>query len=328
MLVLLQEQVKAARAQLISTKERIRQLEINLAIGTGRSGAVPDKMIASIIEQQPVIVQRVRSIEQLERDYEAGVKLAKDPNMPGLKSLKNQIEQQQMLLEVERSRQTPKIEKSLREKMADQAEFDVNAIKVNLDHYKMLEKTLEAEIKKDSRAIEEAPGAGLAFKEVEFDIEQAESEVRSVTTAINQLEVEMNDPPRVRQLQEAVGYKVDNLLRKSQLAGAAGIAMLGLCVAGIAYLEFRNRRVSTVDEVTQGLGVRVVGTVPACPRRIRSKAAGAKASYWKSMLAESVDAARTLLLHHARREDLRIIMVTSAAGGEGKARLRSPATWR
>jgi capsular exopolysaccharide synthesis family protein len=325
MMILLQDQVKSARAQLITTQDRIRQIEVTLALGSSRSGTpVPDKMIAAVVEQQPAIVQRVQRIEQLERDYEASVKLAKDPNLPGLKNLKNQIEQMKMLLAVERTRQTPKIEKSVRERMAEQVEFDVNAMKINLEHHKLLEKTLMTEIQKNSRAIEEAPGAQLTFTELEFDIEQAENEVRTVTSAINQLEVEMNDPPRVRQLQEAVGYKVDNLVRKAQMASVGGVAMLGLVVAGIAYLEFRNRRVNTVDEVTQGLGVRVVGTVPACPRRIRNGgASGAKASYWKSMLAESVDAARTLLLHHARREDLRIIMVTSAAGGEGKTSLSS-----
>jgi capsular exopolysaccharide synthesis family protein len=208
--------------------------------------------------------------------------------------------------------------------MLQQAEYDANMLQSSIAHERGLEKTLMNDIEKYSRSIEQAPSSQVSFQEMEFEIEQAEAEVRSVTSAINQLEVEMNDPPRVRPLQDAVAYKVDNFARKAQMAGAAGVALLGLTVAGIAFLEFRYRRVSSVDEVTQGLGVRVVGTVPACPRRIRNGAAtGGKASYWKSMLAESVDAARTLLLHHARREDLRIIMVTSASGGEGKTSLSS-----
>jgi capsular exopolysaccharide synthesis family protein len=100
--------------------------------------------------------------------------------------------------------------------------------------------------------------------------------------------------------------------------------LIGLSVVGVALLEFRTRRVSTVDEVTQGLGVRVVGTVPACPKKVRKGVVSTgKMTYWKNMLTESVDAARTLLLHYARREDLRIIMVTSACGGEGKTSLSS-----
>jgi capsular exopolysaccharide synthesis family protein len=39
------------------------------------------------------------------------------------------------------------------------------------------------------------------------------------------------------------------------------------------------------------------------------------------MLTESVDSARTMLLHLARMEQLRTVMVTSAVGGEGKTSL-------
>jgi Mrp family chromosome partitioning ATPase len=39
------------------------------------------------------------------------------------------------------------------------------------------------------------------------------------------------------------------------------------------------------------------------------------------MLTESVDAVRTLLLHAAHNEGLRVVMVTSAVGGEGKTSL-------
>jgi polysaccharide biosynthesis transport protein len=318
----LHEELKSARTRLVETKDKIRELEVVSQIRTANPDRpVPERMIAAYVETQ-LPVNRIQIIRQLEEKLAEGEKRAKDPNLPGLQQLRTQIETQKLLLMQDRSRIRPEVEGRMRETIAQQADMDANALKTSLTHHKAFERSLQGDIDRYSRAIEDSPGAQLSFSELEFDIEQAETEVRTVTAAINNLEVEMNDPPRVRPLQEAVGYKVDNFARKAQMAGVAGVAMLGLTMAGIALLEFRSRRVNTVDEVTQGLGVRVVGTVPACPRKARGGSSG-KASYWKSILAESVDAARTLLLHHARREDLRIIMVTSATGGEGKTSLSS-----
>jgi succinoglycan biosynthesis transport protein ExoP len=328
MSLFLQDQLKAARAQLVSVKDDLRHLEVKEGLATLRADQpVPQKMIASYLEREPEISTKMMAIAAAEQLYEETKKRApkgaKDSDVRALKKIRDDIESEEILLASERSRLTPKLEAKIRENSLQQAEFTLADLKSNIERLKALEKTLEADIQKYIRAIEEGPSIAMTMTETEFDIEQTETEVKTLTTRIGELEIEMNDPPRVRVYQDAVAYKVDNFARKVQMSSAAGIALLGLCVFGIALLEFRSRRVSTVDEVTQGLGVRVVGTVPACPRRIRNGVGNGKMSYWKNMLAESVDAARTLLLHHARREDLRIIMVTSAVGGEGKTSLSS-----
>jgi capsular exopolysaccharide synthesis family protein len=328
MAVLYKDQLRAAHGQLISIQEQIRQMEVAQALNGGQEGQpVTDKMVAAVLENEPAVTSRIAIILKLQETLEQTKKRAKNPNdtkLPAIKHLNDQIEAEQILLAADRSRLRPQLEEKIRDNMAQHSEHDRAVLRNNIVHAKALEKKLQEDIEKYGRLIDDAPGQQLTMNEIEFDIEQAESEVRTVTTAIAQLEIELNDPARVSPLQEAVAYKVDNLLRKVQLSVLAGVLGIGLSVFGVALLEFRSRRVSTVDEVTQGLGVRVVGTVPACPRRIRNRvASGGTSSYWKSMLAESVDAARTLLLHHARREGLRIIMVTSANGGEGKTSLSS-----
>jgi polysaccharide biosynthesis transport protein len=326
-MMMMQEQLKSAQTQLMTTRDQIRQMEVTEALTSGRADqATTDQMVASYMEKEPGITSHIQMIAEMEELYERSKKAAKDPSnpLPGLKQIRDKIDAERIMLEAKRSRVKPQLEARVRENIQQHMDYDSTLLKRNLGHAKALEKSLMADIDKFRRTIEDAPGAQVSFQEMEFDIEQAENEVRTVTAEINHLEVEMNDPARVRPLQEAVAYKVDNFARKVQMSGAAGVACLGLALVGVAFLEFRSRRVSTVDEVTQGLGVRVVGTVPACPRRVRNGVTGGgKSSYWKSILAESVDAARTLLLHHARREDLRIIMVTSASGGEGKTSLSS-----
>jgi capsular exopolysaccharide synthesis family protein len=115
--------------------------------------------------------------------------------------------------------------------------------------------------------------------------------------------------------------------RMAQIRAAAlgGGGVFLLLLFSVALVEFRRRRVSSSDEVTQGLGIPTVGTVPMLPARVLRAALGTGAvrdSYWQGRLTESVDALRTFLLR-ALGEGPHVIMVTSAMQGEGKTSLAS-----
>jgi capsular exopolysaccharide synthesis family protein len=108
--------------------------------------------------------------------------------------------------------------------------------------------------------------------------------------------------------------------RQIKMAGGGGFLAFMLVLLGIALWEFRARRICMTDEVSRGLGLNVVGALPAVPPQARRAAAAPAANDFGlgSQLQESIDGVRTMLLHAARTEPLRIIMVTSACGGEGK----------
>ena len=58
-------------------------------------------------------------------------------------------------------------------------------------------------------------------------------------------------------------------------------------------------------------------------RRQRSLRQSEKDRYWQNLLLESIDATRTMLVHAARTGSHRVVMITSAVGGEGKTSLAS-----
>jgi len=122
-------------------------------------------------------------------------------------------------------------------------------------------------------------------------------------------------------LQDAHVIRPDEQKRKLMAAGIGGGGALTLVLFLIAWWESRRQRVNSVDEVIHGLGMKLMGTVPALPnRRISPTNPDIR---WQNILTESVDTARTMLLHKARSESLQAIMVTSATGGEGKTSLSS-----
>jgi capsular exopolysaccharide synthesis family protein len=91
----------------------------------------------------------------------------------------------------------------------------------------------------------------------------------------------------------------------------------------IVWREFRIRRINSASDVVDNLGLNLMGTLPALPRRRMrwSLTTASDESLWQCLLTESVDAFRTMLLHATRPESLQVLMVTSAMGGEGKTSL-------
>src|SRR5205814_97508 len=111
--------------------------------------------------------------------------------------------------------------------------------------------------------------------------------------------------------------------QQTKIGGAGGLAVFLLTLFGVGLYEFRSRKIGLADEVASGLGINVIGTIPAMPARSRKPSARDEAAerQWLAELQESVDAIRTVLLHQARTDALHVMMVTSAQSGEGKTTL-------
>src|SRR5207248_4295169 len=98
---------------------------------------------------------------------------------------------------------------------------------------------------------------------------------------------------------------------------------VGFCTA---WLEFRSQRLHSSDEVVNALGLRLLGTVPALPEKVRRHPLALDElpdRRFHNLVTESFDGIRTMLLHEARQQPLRTIMVASAVSGEGKTTLSS-----
>jgi capsular exopolysaccharide synthesis family protein len=79
--------------------------------------------------------------------------------------------------------------------------------------------------------------------------------------------------------------------------------------------------VNDLSEVSRGLSLPIMGTLPLVRVRTPPKnRESGNASDQESMI-ESVDAARTVLLQAFRKKNLRVVMITSAGAGEGKTLL-------
>lgn len=196
-------------------------------------------------------------------------------------------------------------------------------LKSQIESLVALEEKLTESIEELSKQAARTPVLAAEYEQKADEIKQAEGLLKQLGEKKDREQVEMNAAPRIRSFQDAELMKKET--KKQLLAAAvAPVAVFGAVSMGLAYLEFRKRRVHSSAEISRGLGIRVVGAVPCLPhleRRLVTPAG--ECDLEGTPVMESIDAIRTRLLHEANTRSTRVVMVTSAGPGEGKTTLAS-----
>lgn len=151
------------------------------------------------------------------------------------------------------------------------------------------------------------------------EIEQLQELQASMANRIGLWNVELSAPPRVYIYQPAsVKEKINKVTRYFIIASGA-LIMLGITCFSVGYFEFRNRRLDGPDQVDEGLGIRVIGTLPGLSNRHALR----EGDPIVAALMESIDSVRTTLMHDSTSKERRVVMVTSPTSVEGRTTVAS-----
>jgi capsular exopolysaccharide synthesis family protein len=159
---------------------------------------------------------------------------------------------------------------------------------------------------------------------LDSEIHQEQKNVDRLFDVYKQAQMDEEAEARITPIGEAELQNRDAKKRLLMLI-LAPIAAFFFSLLAVAWWEFAAHRIHEPAEVVAALAMRVVGAVPELPDPKRSRA-GADPQAEEAVrhnLIESIDAIRTMLLRNAAAENLRVVMVTSAVGGEGKTTLAS-----
>jgi capsular exopolysaccharide synthesis family protein len=160
------------------------------------------------------------------------------------------------------------------------------------------------------------------IEEIKLEKESLVKQHAEVDKQLKTYQIEEDAEFRVTGCQDAVWQVKDPKRRMMILIAVPLVAAVG-GAALVGWLEFRARRIHSADEVAVGLGMRVVGAVPALAEGAHRQMLSSDESSHDHELVESIDAIRTTLLRSASDEPTKVVMVTSAVGGEGKTTLAS-----
>jgi capsular exopolysaccharide synthesis family protein len=287
-----------------------------------------DAAVNEALEADPDIKHardRIDKCNEVIADYE---QRAVNKNDPDLKKIRHEIEKQEKKIAERREKFRASAEERVRADIrgrfdALKAGYEAQrpALDETVDIWTKEEKRLHDEVDQLAKEAEKIGGeVPVALEMLKTDIARDSELLHEVGKNRDILRLEQARPPRVSIFQEAALQKHD---MKRQILSAILAAVSGLALAGVGvgWLECRVRRIHSADEITTGLGLRLVGAVPPTAPALLRLPAAVESKAGDHHFIESIDGIRTMLLRDARAGGLRLIMVTSAVSGEGKTTL-------
>ena len=297
------------------------------------------RMMEAALAREPWIANAQNQIVALDAAIFEEKQRAAHEDAPSILRMKDRIKVLQegiadRVKEVQ-PRYVEQIEQHFKEQYADGLQLDPQTPReeamAELDRMKIDEAVLQTELDEATKAFEEnRKGIGeLGANAIELESRKTELDrLKKITermgNELEQWEVELQAAPRVSILEPASVPKTSDIRKKRRVVLFASSAAFGLAVLLVAGVDFLSRRVNSPAEVAYGLGVQVMGDVPAISGRWRHHGAlnGASGPL-QGMLTESIDNIRTALLYRAAKDSIRVTMVTSSLEKEGKTTVAS-----
>jgi succinoglycan biosynthesis transport protein ExoP len=328
-------QLAAAKKELLEVQFELSKAERELqGLEKASAAALANVAIsADDIEQQlhadSLYVKQVDRIAVLEEEIALVRKTAVNPETAeALLERRGKLAELEIATKVVQRRQQqqlPKITQRLREKARSDIEENARRAReqafLNGEKQKVLNKII-ADLTSETLV---AGKESFDMLMARGDLEEEEKIVKAIAAEIRTLSTELLAPSRARALDDAVIVPASRDRRRLIVAAAAGAVALFLALFAVAWREWHLRRIHSAEDVAQGLGIRLVGTLPPLPRRLQrqpTRMGGDPADALRlGYGADSIDAFRTFLLHDAAAHSIRTVMVTSAVAGEGKTSL-------
>lgn len=307
---------------------RIHEVDLKTAlIGAATANHHDVKLPAYLIEEQLEADEQYRRLKQeldgAQQQY-AFIAATARPTATSVQRAAAHVNLLTRQLKARRQQLQRRIEQKLIDEMAGESNHPAT-----LNMLQTERQILAARLKKVTQAHEEQIAyvrqlddfnALLDIKQQ--DLDHLVSTNRAVQAEIHDLTVLLDSPERIRKFQDAtVPSSNSRVVKYLQVAAGSLLAVL-LTVGGIALWDIHGRRLNNTREISSTAGIQVLGVLPALRGNWRMR--------WMStdvldeVVVESVDSIRTALMRSGHRgHPNRVIMITSATGGEGKTMLAS-----
>lgn len=318
---LLLDHLGTLRAQINQNQRDLTLIDAELAIMDAKDKgeisleqAVPEETVDALLLRDPQFAELRERLAAIEESmaYQAE-RSARGGNDPAVKRLEAMRDAMIRRLEDRKEELRPQIVAQLALDSSNRRTGAAAESPVVLRmRREILAKQLEDANKQFDKVADEVKALGAANADLlarKQEIEQLMKVTDQMGVQLNATEIDVSMPNRVELIEEASPPEgSDDLFRTmlSALAAAAGLVIGG---GTIVLFEYLRDRVSTPDEVSQRVGLRVIGTVPRVSRSRKRPN--------DSHVSECVDGIRAVV-SQTGREAPRVILVTSAVEHEGK----------
>jgi capsular exopolysaccharide synthesis family protein len=330
------EHLAAVRKELLDVQSQKRKLEAILnarrpgeTLQETSATSIPEADVDRLIEQDPDVASLAAKLAAQEARYRSershlNTVARKGGSDPSLRRLWDELNLTRKQLKQQRSERRRFVIGQLQNPITGTS----TAADVETQQQLTMFQNLEARLKEDIKALSDGNHKftvkTLDLQDSKDELAQLDAAAKKVAAEVEALTVERNAPKRIRLMDEAVVPRSRDDVRRYMMIGLTIFGSFFGGLFGVAFLELLSQKVDTADEVPSELGLRVVGALPIVPAESsRGTTIGSKPKddHWHAVLLESIDATRTMLVHSARTDSYRVVMIASAIGGEGKTSL-------
>jgi capsular exopolysaccharide synthesis family protein len=242
--------------------------------------------------------------------------------------LRDRVEMAMAQLESARKAARPLARQRLEQQGPGQGVAQADGLEQQLAVLKVMEQGLQKDLEKTSKGSLDLTHNSLDLQALQEEISQVEQKARGVASEVEAMTIEVRAPSGIRVIEHAQPPVTRDQKKRYMTILLIACGTFFGCLFGVAFLELQSQKVDTADDVPTELGLQVVGALPILPAQAHRRGGIArrqeeKDRYWRNLLLESVDATRTMLVHAARTGSHRVVLISSAVGGEGKTSLAS-----
>jgi polysaccharide biosynthesis transport protein len=209
----------------------------------------------------------------------------------------------------------------LRDKILREAKIGAMSILEQLQFDKailvQMQIVLEKEIEQLVQDVQNLNRANLDMDAQMEELALKDSTWKKLNNEIEIIKFEATAPARVYKLEDAIIItEPSRTTSRLAMMGFAGLACMGLVCLAFGFWETMAHRVNSPTQLIQNTGMQLMGNLPEYSKAVQTKKKND--GHYESLLSDSVDAMRTLLLFVSKMEGIRTVLVTSAVSGEGK----------
>ena len=321
------EQMRYKKLELDRLQSELDAVEIELAQRNLllQYGQVPisDFAVLDELERDPEYAAYQMQVKQLEDQIrQAGERIR--PGSPQFNLLNQEVEIWQTKLQERDDELRPRIIERIRRQSGDsvqvsQRDYYAQGMKLQMLNQKVTQARSEyLDLFNKVGNVGEYSGNMDALA---GEVKTLQRQTEELKLEIDRLDLEVRTQDRIRVVQAADVPDVSNFMFKlTEVIVAWGMTFLGV-VAGIAYWDYLSKLVNTTQDVNSTTALRIIGTLPELqPRGLIQLPFKRPAS--QDALNYSIDTIRTALLYN-RQRTIRVAMITSAAGQEGRTTVAS-----
>lgn len=318
-------QAAMVKTQILTVRSdqlRLKAEESALKGKTAGTAFLPPEVVEGIIAKDPEVVETLAKRDELEVRYRKSRDAAADPdNNDSTKKLNVQLEAMKKNYEQLRVNLRGQVEERLRNKSKAEIDSHVKLLKEEIDSTNEMEKLLTSEYDRLNAYIKDGNKKNFDLEPLRIRIKLAEGLFERVNGMITNLNLEQDALPRVVKLEDAYIVPVEETKRKLMMSGVGAFGAIALVCVLVGFLELNRRRIESTESVTNQLGLAVIGTVPRHLSPMAKRYGRTSKEGWESMLTESMNSTRTMLMHGHGLSSARVIQIISPVSGEGKTTL-------